>query len=125
MTKDRRAINTCRGLLLPGVSENSRQAIYAIGKIGGPEAASSLNETVKRRRCPTAGNGGSGRLIFCQRAMGQMHVQKLKKSCKKERVSDGLLHALAEVPYLEPLEKLMKDPALKTGIEDPGIESHG
>lgn len=111
-TNDRRATKYLSRLSSTGSVENSRQAIYGLGKLGGSEAVTALMKLLRggdaqRQACAAQA------VYFLSKADGLEARAEVEKIAKQEKVSDTFLQALAEISYLEPLEKLMKDPALK------------
>ena len=116
LTNDRRAIPYLSRIASKGSTENARQAVYALGKIGGREAATALitllNEADAERQAMAA-----QAIHFLPKDDGADARTEVEKIVKKEPVTDVLLHALAGVSYLEPLEKLLKDPALKPEVK--------
>ena len=116
LTNDRRAIPYLSRIASKGSTENARQAVYAIGKIGGREAATALitllNEADAERQAMAA-----QAIHFLPKDDGADARTEVEKIVKKEPVTDVLLRALAGVSYLEPLEKLLKDPALKPELK--------
>jgi len=116
LTKDRRAIQYLSRLGSNGSLDNSRQAIFAMGKIGGPEAASALMRIVRE--------GDAERQAIAVQAVSFLPTGdgadvrfEIDRIVKEGKASDQTLRALAGVSYLEPLEKLMKDPASKPDLK--------
>jgi HEAT repeat protein len=116
LTNDRRAIPYLARIASKDNTEIARQAIYAIGKIGGREAATALirllNEADAERQAMAA-----QAIHSLPKDDGADARTEVEKIVKKEPVTDVLLHALAGVSYLEPLEKLLKDPASKPELK--------
>jgi len=115
-TGDKRAIRYLSRVAFSGSAANSAQAIYGIGKIGGSEAATELMRLLRegdgQRRAKAA-----QAVYFLKKGDAADARAEVERMARDERVSDTLLEALAEVSYLEPLEKLMRDPALNPEIK--------
>jgi HEAT repeat protein len=116
LTNDRRAIPYLARIASKGSAENARQALYAIGKIGGREAATALitllNEGDAERQAIAA-----QAVHFLPKEDGADARTEVEKIVKKEPVSDVLFYAMAGVSYLEPFEKLLKDQTLKPELK--------
>ncbi|OGP66433.1 MAG: hypothetical protein A2170_07850 [Deltaproteobacteria bacterium RBG_13_53_10] len=116
LTNDRRAIRYLSRISSTGSMEISKQAIYGIGKIGGPEAATALMRLL--REGDTWRQAWAAQVVFFLPKEDALEVRaEVEKIVREERVPDALLEALAEISYLEPLEKLMKDPTLKAELK--------
>ena len=112
LTHDRRAIKNLSSIASTGSLENSRHAIYAIGKIAGPEAESSL------MRLLSAADSDRQAMVFqaasfLPQGEGAEVRAEIEKVVQEGRISDQSLQALATGDYLHILEKSMKDPATK------------
>ena len=116
LTKDKRAIPYLSRLASNGSVATSRQAIYAMAKIGGPEAASALVRIVTEGD-PERQAIAVQAVSFLPMGDGANVRVEVDKLVKEGKASDQTLRALASVSYLEPLEKLMKDPALKADLK--------
>ncbi len=114
-TKDGRAVRYL--LKISSAStENSKQAIYAIGKIGGPEAATALIRLLRGKDALRQGWAAQA-IHFLSKEDGRQARAEVEKVVKEKNVPDSLLQALAQVSYLEPLRKLMQDPASKKELK--------
>jgi len=116
LTNDRRAIDYLSKISFTANAEISKQAIYAIGKIGGPEAATALLKVLRE--------GNAGRQAWAAQAVFFLAKEdssgvrtEVEKIAREEKVPDLFLDALAEIFYFEPLEKLMKDPSSKADLK--------
>jgi HEAT repeat protein len=116
LTGDRRAVKYLSTFASSGNIENSRQAIYAMGRIGGPEAANSLKKLIR--------DGDSQRqaiavqaTFFLPQGEGEDVRAEIAKVVKEGRASDTTLQALVGGGFLEPLEKLMRDPETKPDMK--------
>jgi HEAT repeat protein len=116
LTKDRRAIKYLSRFVSAGNMANSRQAIYAIGDIGGPEAASILVRLLRDGNADQQAAAVQA-AYFLPQGEGADVRAEVEKIVKEDRVSDPALRAMAMVSYYEPLEKLMKDPASKPDLK--------
>jgi HEAT repeat protein len=116
LTKDRRAIQYLSRFASTGSAENSRQAIYAMGKIGGPEAAGVLMKLLRGEDAERQAMAVQT-ISFLPQSEGADLRAEVEKIVKEGRVSDQMLQALAAGSYLEPLENLMKDPASKPELK--------
>lgn len=116
LTNDRRAIKYLSRIASGDSMENSRQAIYGIGKIGGPEAAAFLMRLLREGDAQRQARAAQA-VHFLPKDDGLDVRAEVEKIVREERVSDVLLHALVQISYLEPLEKLMKDPASKPELK--------
>jgi HEAT repeat protein len=116
LTNDRRAIRYLSRISSAGSMETSKQAIYAIGKIGGPEAAAALMMLLREGNVQRQASAAQA-VSFLSKEDGVEVRAEVEKIVREERVPDALLQALAEISYLEPLEKLMKDPASKAELK--------
>jgi len=116
LTRDRRAILYLSRIASAGSLENSRQAIYAIGKIGGPEAAAALTKLLREGDAQRQASAAQA-VHFLPKGVGLDARAEVEKIAREEGVSDALLQALAEVYYLEPLEKLLKDPTSRPELK--------
>jgi HEAT repeat protein len=111
-TNDRRAIRYLSMIAFTGSNENSTQAIYGIGKIGGPEAATALMRLLREGDALRQARAAQA-VYFLRKDEGIDARTEVERMVRDQRVSEALLQALAEASSLEPLEKLMKDPASK------------
>jgi HEAT repeat protein len=116
MTKDRKAVKYLSKIALTDSIENSRQAIYAIGKIGGPEAETFLVSLLREGNAERQAMAVQA-VSFLPKGEGANARAEVGKLVKDERVPDALLQALARTSYLEPLEILMKDPSSKPDLK--------
>jgi len=115
LTKDARAVRYLSRISSTS-TENSKQAIYTIGKIGGPEAATALIRLLRGRDASRQAWAAQA-VHFLSKEDGLQARAEVEKIVKGERVPDALLQALAETSYLEPLRKLMQDPASKKELK--------
>jgi HEAT repeat protein len=115
LTKDARAVRYLSRISSTS-TENSKQAIYTIGKIGGPEAATALIRILRGRDASRQAWAAQA-VHFLSKEDGLQARAEVEKIVKGERVPDALLQALAETSYLEPLRKLMQDPASKKELK--------
>ena len=116
LTNDRRAIRYLSRISSAGSMEISKQAIYGIGKIGGPEAATALMRLL--REGDTWRQAWAAQAVFFLPKEDALEARaEVERIVREERVSDAFLEALAEISYLEPFEKLMKDPASKAELK--------
>jgi len=108
LTKDKKAISYLSKIALSDDIENSRQAIWGIGKIDVHEGTEALIKLLRE------GNG-SQRIFAAQavyflseneRAKAQGEVEKI---VKKDDVSEEMLLALAMVSFVEPFRNLLSD----------------
>ena len=112
LTNDPKAIRYLLRIASTGGMEISKQAIYGIGKIGGPEAATVLLGLLRegdnwRQVC-------AAQAVFFLPKEDALEVRaEVERIVKEERVSDVLLEALARISYLEPFETVLRDPASK------------
>ena len=116
VTHDRRAIHYLSKISRASTEENSKQAIYAIGMIGGTEGATLLMGLLRggdARRQAWAAQA----VHFLSEGEGMDARAEVEKMVREEGVSDLLLDALVEEYYLEPLEKLIKDPTSKSELK--------
>jgi len=112
LTNDRRAIPYLSRISFAASMEISKQAIYVIGKMGGPEAATALMKLL--REGDAQRQAWAAQAVFFLLKEDALNVRtEVEKIARKEKVADAFLGALAEVSYFEPLEKLIKDPASK------------
>jgi HEAT repeat protein len=116
LTKDRKAVQYLSRFASAGGMENSRQAIYAMGKIGGPEAAGTLMKVLRGEDAERQAMAVQTISLMPQSEGADLRAE-VEKMVKEGRVSDQALQALAAGSYLEPLEKLMKDPASKPELK--------
>lgn len=116
LTRDRRAIPYLSRLASNGGTENSRQAMYAMGKIGGPEAASALIKVI-REGDPERQAMAVQAISFLPAADGAEARAEIDKVLKEGKASDQTLQGLVTISYLDPLEKLMKDPSSKPDLK--------
>jgi HEAT repeat protein len=122
LTNDRRAIRYLSRISSTGSMEISKQAIYGIGKIGGPEAAAALMRLL--REGDTWRQAWAAQVVFFLPKEDALEVRaEVEKIVREERVPDALLEALAEISYLEPLEKLMRDPASKPELKTRALKA--
>lgn len=110
-TKDSRSIEYLSKISAAS-PRNSRQAIEGIGRIGGPEAARTLMGLLKGGDIQKQAWAAAS-IRFLAKEDGSEARAAVDKIVKDEGVSNELLKALSDVYFLEPLEKLMKDPGLK------------
>jgi len=116
LTNDRKGIKYLSKIASTGSMEITKQAIYAMGKIGGPEAAAALM-TLLREGDVQRQTSAAQAVSFLPKEDGLQVRAEVEKIVREERVPDALLQALAEISYSEPLEKLMKDPASKAELK--------
>ncbi len=116
LTNDKRAIRYLSRISSAGSMEISKQAIYGMGKIGGPEAAAALMGLL--RGGDAWRQAWAAQVVFFLPKEDALGVSaEVEKIVREERVTDTLLEALAAISYLEPFEKLMKDPASKAELK--------
>jgi HEAT repeat protein len=111
-TNDRRAIKYLSRIATTGTVDNSRQAIYGIGRIGGEEAATILMRLLREGDAQRQARAAQA-VYFLPKGEGSAARAEVERIVKGEKVSDVMLQALVEASDLEPLEKLMKDSASK------------
>jgi HEAT repeat protein len=116
LTHDPRAIRRLSKISSTAGEEISKQAIYAIGKIGGPEAETALMALLREGDAERKLSAAQA-VYFLPKGDGLKARAEVEKMVRGERVPDALLQALAEISYLEPFEKLMKDPASKAELK--------
>ena len=120
LTQDRRAIKYL--LMVANQSiENAKQAIYAIGKIGGAEAVAVLVKLL--REGDVERQAWAAQAVHFLPTDGLVARAEVEEAVRKSRTSDVLLNALVEVDYLEPLEKLMKDAASNPGLKVRAVKA--
>jgi HEAT repeat protein len=116
LTNDRRAIGYLSRISSTGSGEISKRAIYGMGKIGGPEAATALVRLL--REGGAWQQAWAAQVAFFLPKEDALEVRaEVEKVVREERVPDVVLESLAAISYLEPLELLMKDPALKVELK--------
>src|SRR4030042_6285711 len=102
--------------------ENSRLAIWGIGKVGSPEGADALIKLL-------TGKNETRRIFAAQavyfipenlRAEAQGEVEKL---IKRSDVSDEMFLALVKVSHLEPFRSLLMDNNVKPSIKIRALKS--
>ena len=115
LTKDGRAVKYLLRIssTSPG---NSKQAIYSIGQIGGPEAATALISLLRGQDALRQAWAAQA-VKFLSKEDGVKARTEVEKVVREERVPDALLQGLAEIKYLEPLGKLIRDPASKKELK--------
>jgi HEAT repeat protein len=116
LTRDKRAIKYLSIIASTSSIENSRQAIYAMGRIGGPEAASILLSLLREGDSQQQAMAVQA-VSFLPPGEGAEARAEIEKAVQEGRLSDQALQVLVAIPYLEPLEKLMKDPASKPALK--------
>lgn len=116
LTQDRGSIKYLSRIAMGGGTDTSRQAIYAIGKIGGPEAVSVLMNLLRGKESQLQARAAQA-VHFLSREDGIEARAEVERIARGEGTSDVFFLALAEVSFLEPLEKLMKDPAAKADLK--------
>jgi HEAT repeat protein len=109
MTNDRRAIQYLSTFANTDTIEISRQAIYAIGKIGGPEAANTLVDLAREGDADRQAAAVQAISFLAQGEKADL-LGEIEKVLKAGKISDQSLKVLADYPYVELLGKLMKDP---------------
>lgn len=114
-TNDKKAVNYLL-TLSSGGSENSRQAIYGIARIGGPEAASALIKLLKEGDALQQSFAAQA-IHFLPKGDGVEARNEVERMVKEELTAESFLQALAEVTYLEPFEKILKDSASKSALK--------
>gem|GEM_PF-6641445 len=114
-TNDKKAVNYLL-TLSSGGSESSKQAIYGIARIGGPEAASALIKLLKEGDALQQGFAAQA-IHFLPKGDGVEARNEVEKMVKEELTPESFLQALAEVAYLEPFEKILKDSASKSALK--------
>ena len=115
-TNDRRAVKYLARIASTDTGDNSRQAIYGIGRIGGAEAATVLIKLLKEGDAQRQARAAQA-VYLLSRGDGSAARAEVERIVRGERVSDALLQALVEAPDSEPLEKLMKNPASKPELK--------
>jgi HEAT repeat protein len=122
LTKDKRAIGYLSKIALSDDMENSRLAIWGIGKIDGPEGTDALIKLLREEN-------DSNQIFAAQavyflpeneKAKAQGEIEKI---LKRSDVSDGMLFGLAEVLYVEPLRSLLTDINIKPSVKVRAIKS--
>ena len=108
LTKDKKAIGYLSKIAFSDDMENSRMAIWGIGKIDGHEGADSLIKLLKE--------GDEPRRIFAAQAVYFLPENERTKAqgevnnlVKRSDVSEELLSALAGVSFVEPFKNLLND----------------
>jgi len=116
LTNDRRAIKPLLIIAAAGDKESSTQAIYTIGKLGGPEAEKFLLGLLRE--------GDSQRQVaaaqavhFLPEAEKSDACAEIEKAVRQETVSDAFFYALAGAPCAQALKALIKDPAFKSELK--------
>ncbi len=117
ITNDTRAIKYL--ITICSSKENSRQAINAMAKIGGPEAAKALMELLKGEDVQKQAWAAHAVPMLAAKDAVELRSE-VERIVIGGRVSQELLKALTEVNYLEPIEKLMKN---KAGKPEPKIQA--
>jgi HEAT repeat protein len=115
-TNDSRAIRYLVKLSAMGNLENANQAVFGMGKIGGPEAEEALMRLLNEGD-PLVQARAAQAVSFLPKGAGVRVRAELDRMVKEEGVADALLFALAEVSYLDPLEKVIRDPASKVKLK--------
>ncbi len=122
LTKDRKAVKYLLTIANQSI-EHAKQAIYAIGKLGGPEAVTALIKLL--REGDTERQSWAAQAVHFLPTNGSEARAEVEKAVRKSRVSDVLLNALVEVDYLEPLEKIMKDEASNPALKVRAVKAMG
>ncbi len=109
LTKDQRAIKYLSKIAFTGNPENARQAMNAMGTMGGPEAAAILVKILEEGDGPRQA-GAAQAVYFLPKSDSSQARRAVENILTTGKFSDEFLQGLAEVGYLEPLENLIKGP---------------
>jgi HEAT repeat protein len=122
LTKDKKAIGYLSKIASHDDLDNSRQAIWAIGKIDGPEGTGFLIKYLREE--------SGQRQIFAaqavnllpktERAKAEGEIEKIVKS---PDVSDEMLFSLAQVSYMEPFKRILTDKKVETTVKVKALRS--
>lgn len=109
--RDPRAIKYLLSLSSTG-AEDSKQAIYGIARIGGPDAAAALKKLLKEGAGAQQAWAAQA-IYFLPKADAVEARKEVERLVKEELTQDLVLEAMAEVAYLEPFEKVLRDESSK------------
>jgi HEAT repeat protein len=116
LTNDKKAIEYLSRIAFTGSVDNSRLAIYTIGKIGGPEAEPILMRLMKEGDVQRQARAAQA-VYFLPKGEGLAARAEVGRIVREEKISDVLIQALAEAPDLEIIEKIMKDKTSKPDLK--------
>ncbi len=116
LTNDRRAIEYLSRIASVSGKENVKTAVYAIGKIGGPEASTALIRLLTEGD-PQRQARAAQAVHFLTEGDGVEARLTVERLVRDERASDELVLGLVEISYWVPLEKLIKDATVKPDLK--------
>jgi HEAT repeat protein len=116
LTKDKKAIGYLSKIALSDDIDNSRLAIWGIGKIDGAEGTDALIKILRE------GNGShqifaAQAVYFLSETERPKAQGEIEKIIKGSDVSDEMLSGLAEVNYVEPFRSLLTDINVKPSVK--------
>jgi HEAT repeat protein len=108
ITKDRRAVPYLAKISAASL-DHAKQASYGIASIGGPDAAAALLTLIRQSEV-TRRIWAAQAVFFLPKTDGSEVRAEVERMVTQDKVPDSLLQGLAEISYLDPFQKLLKNP---------------